>query len=130
MHGTLQVEAPAPSRTLKSPPGPNAPFIEPSIPVTQPVTYVTPKSAPLRSAPAATVTPPPPAPIKPEPLAGPNVMKVVFVGAECAPWSKTGQRHHSRAEMILIRAHTRGHESLSHQDVNVPLPLVQVGSET
>ena len=25
-----------------------------------------------------------------EPLAGPNVMKVVLVGAECAPWSKTG----------------------------------------
>lgn len=26
------------------------------------------------------------------PLAGPNVMNVVFVGAECAPWSKTGLR--------------------------------------
>lgn len=25
-----------------------------------------------------------------EPLAGPNVMKIVMVGAECAPWSKTG----------------------------------------
>jgi len=25
-----------------------------------------------------------------EPLAGPNVMKVVMVGSECAPWSKTG----------------------------------------
>lgn len=24
------------------------------------------------------------------PLAGPNVMNVVLVGAECAPWSKTG----------------------------------------
>lgn len=27
---------------------------------------------------------------KPPPLAGPNVMNVVMVGAECAPWSKTG----------------------------------------
>ena len=24
------------------------------------------------------------------PLAGPNVMNVIMVGAECAPWSKTG----------------------------------------
>ena len=27
---------------------------------------------------------------KPPPLAGENAMNVVFVGAECAPWSKTG----------------------------------------
>ena len=33
---------------------------------------------------------PPPAQHDPEPLAGPNVMNVVMVGAECAPWSKTG----------------------------------------
>ena len=32
----------------------------------------------------------PPAPAKKEPLAGVNVMKVVMVGSECAPWSKTG----------------------------------------
>jgi starch synthase len=28
-------------------------------------------------------------PVEP-PLAGPNVMNVIMVGAECAPWSKTG----------------------------------------
>ncbi len=33
---------------------------------------------------------PPPTPQQQEPLAGPNVMNVVMVGAECAPWSKTG----------------------------------------
>lgn len=27
---------------------------------------------------------------KPPPLAGPNVMNVIVVAAECAPWSKTG----------------------------------------
>ncbi len=29
-------------------------------------------------------------PQAPAPLAGENVMNVVLVGAECAPWSKTG----------------------------------------
>ena len=29
---------------------------------------------------------------KEPPLAGKNAMNVVFVGAECAPWSKTGER--------------------------------------
>eukprot|EP00983_Pelagomonas_calceolata_P085298 1156524-Pelagomonas_calceolata.AAC.4 len=34
----------------------------------------------------------PPRQPEPEPpLAGPNVMNVVMVGAECAPWSKTGE---------------------------------------
>jgi hypothetical protein len=32
-----------------------------------------------------------PAPPSNEPLAGENVMNVVMVGAECAPWSKTGE---------------------------------------
>ena len=73
------------------PPGPYAPYIEPSAPVTRPITDSAPKPAPYRAAPAMTVAPPPPEPVKPEPLAGPNVMKVVMVGAECAPWSKTGQ---------------------------------------
>ncbi len=39
-------------------------------------------------------SPPEPEP-RPEaapPLAGDNVMNVVLVGAECAPWSKTGER--------------------------------------
>lgn len=30
------------------------------------------------------------APVEPPPPAGDNVMKIVLVGAECAPWSKTG----------------------------------------
>ena len=33
------------------------------------------------------------------PLAGENVMNVVLVGAECAPWSKTGKLHQT---IILI----------------------------
>lgn len=37
---------------------------------------------------------------KPPPLAGPNVMNVVMVGAECAPWSKTGA---FRANPTVIR---------------------------
>ncbi|CAI9752713.1 unnamed protein product [Fraxinus pennsylvanica] len=28
--------------------------------------------------------------VKPPPLAGPNVMNIILVAAECAPWSKTG----------------------------------------
>lgn len=28
--------------------------------------------------------------VKPPPLAGPNVMNVIIVAAECAPWIKTG----------------------------------------
>jgi hypothetical protein len=35
----------------------------------------------------------PPEPAKLPPLAGPNVMNIVMVGAECAPWSKTGAAH-------------------------------------
>lgn len=54
--------------------------------------------------PAAQWQPPPPQPEAPvsqpqppqhesrPPLAGDNVMNLVFVGAECAPWSKTGER--------------------------------------
>lgn len=34
---------------------------------------------------------PAPAPPEQPPLAGENVMNVVMVGAECAPWSKTGK---------------------------------------
>ena len=62
---------------------PSAPFIEPSAPITSPIPYA--------KAPAQLVPSPPPNAVQPEPLAGPNVMKVVLVGAECAPWSKTGK---------------------------------------
>ncbi|CAI5536800.1 unnamed protein product [Closterium sp. Naga37s-1] len=41
-------------------------------------------------APAAVTPSAPPAEVKAEPLAGPNVMNVVMVASECAPWSKTG----------------------------------------
>ena len=63
----------------------DAPYIEPSIPETQPI-----MSADVAEAVRPPLALPPIAPVKPEPLAGPNVMKVVLVGAECAPWSKTG----------------------------------------
>lgn len=69
------------------PPYFDAPYIEPSIPETQPIMSADVAEAVRVPTP---VVPPPSAPVKPEPLAGPNVMKVVLVGAECAPWSKTG----------------------------------------
>ncbi len=58
--------------------GPTEPemYIEPMVPVPERVAAADP------SEPAAADKPPP--------LAGPNVMNVVMVGAECAPWSKTG----------------------------------------
>ena len=73
----------APSR--QPPPYFDAPYIEPCIPETQPI-----MSADVAEAVRPPLALPPIAPVKPEPLAGPNVMKVVLVGAECAPWSKTG----------------------------------------
>ncbi|KXZ56723.1 hypothetical protein GPECTOR_1g651 [Gonium pectorale] len=51
-------------------------YIEPAVPLAEP--------APSADEDA------PPAAEKPPPLAGANVMNVVMVGAECAPWSKTG----------------------------------------
>lgn len=33
--------------------------------------------------------------IEAPPLAGVNVMNVIVVAAECAPWSKTGRSHHT-----------------------------------
>lgn len=73
----------------------DAPFIEPSAPVTSPVAY---KKAPMQLMPT-----PPPEQIKSEPLAGPNVMKVVLVGAECAPWSKTGKKPRSFSGGIRVK---------------------------
>lgn len=55
-------------------------YIEPVVPVPERVA-------------AADMDPSEPAAVeKPPPLAGPNVMNVVMVGAECAPWSKTGAK--------------------------------------
>lgn len=45
---------------------------------------------------------------KPPPLAGPNVMNIVCVAAECAPWSKTGRTLRSK---------------LKHQTIEVESPL-------
>ncbi|GLC38947.1 Sucrose synthase [Pleodorina starrii] len=50
-------------------------YIEPAVPLAEAL-------SPDEEAPVAAEKPPP--------LAGPNVMNVVMVGAECAPWSKTG----------------------------------------
>ncbi|EFJ52150.1 hypothetical protein VOLCADRAFT_103172 [Volvox carteri f. nagariensis] len=51
-------------------------YIEPAVPMAEAL------PSPAEEQPAALEKPPP--------LAGPNVMNVVMVGAECAPWSKTG----------------------------------------
>ncbi|KAG2499843.1 hypothetical protein HYH03_002134 [Edaphochlamys debaryana] len=51
--------------------------------------YIEPAVPPAEAAPSAEDDAPPEEE-KPPPLAGPNVMNVVMVGAECAPWSKTG----------------------------------------
>ena len=82
-HPQIEQSPVAPSR--QPPPYFDAPYIEPSIPETQPI-----MSADVAEAVRTPLALPPIAPVKPEPLAGPNVMKVVLVGAECAPWSKTG----------------------------------------
>lgn len=84
-----------------------APVWEPPKPVVQPAPVKTlvpapaakvvdaPRVVPVPLAPKEEVAPkiedlPPPEEDAPPPLAGENVMKVVMVGAECAPWSKTG----------------------------------------
>lgn len=49
----------------------------------------------------------PEAEVVPEPpLAGDNVMNVVFVGAECAPWSKTGAPPRPPSPLVC-RAHAK-----------------------
>lgn len=42
---------------------------------------------------------------KPPPLAGPNVMNIVVVAAECAPWSKTGEDLFGRFSALLHLLH-------------------------
>lgn len=51
-----------------------------------PEPVVEPTPAPVEADASAAVV----APVQPPPPAGDNVMKIVLVGAECAPWSKTG----------------------------------------
>ncbi|CAI5507853.1 unnamed protein product [Closterium sp. Naga37s-1] len=75
----------APAAPLAVPkPRPSAPPIAPPRAAPPPPKSVAPP-APAAVAPSA-----PPAEVKAEPLAGPNVMNVVMVASECAPWSKTG----------------------------------------
>ncbi|CAK9162915.1 unnamed protein product [Ilex paraguariensis] len=40
--------------------------------------------------------------VKPPPLAGPNVMNVILVAAECAPWSKTVCDSHTNLQRVLL----------------------------
>ncbi|KAL6760377.1 hypothetical protein V8C86DRAFT_2554548 [Haematococcus lacustris] len=71
-----------------SPPPPSAPTHTPSSPTSLSfLPDVQPEPVALTP---ETVAASPPEPAPPPPLAGPNVMNVVMVGAECAPWSKTG----------------------------------------
>ena len=89
---TVKKSTPAPLPTFRI--GQKGTFIPPPAKVVKPAAAVPQPVAPKFVAPAprpAPVTAPPAEPVKAEPLAGPNVMKVVMVGAECAPWSKTGQ---------------------------------------
>jgi starch synthase len=87
--------APAPSKAPPVPPVTSPsfanevlqrPYVEPDV-VTGPAPAL-PKLSPKPEPVAAPELPP--EEDKPPPLAGPNVMNVVMVGAECAPWSKTG----------------------------------------
>ncbi|GJP42415.1 hypothetical protein CLOM_g1980 [Closterium sp. NIES-68] len=76
-------KAAAPATPLAVPkPRPSAPPVAPPRAPPPPSKLV---PAPVAVAPAV-----PPAEVKAEPLAGPNVMNVVMVASECAPWSKTG----------------------------------------
>ena len=85
---TTKESAPAPLPTIRI--GQKGTFIPPPAKVVKPAAAV-PQPVARKSALPAPVAPPPAVPVKAEPLAGPNVMKVVMVGAECAPWSKTGK---------------------------------------
>ena len=69
-----QVLSPVPARQLMTPPTPEVVEVPAAAPQLEP--------APEEAA--------PPAPPAEPPLAGENVMNIVMVGAECAPWSKTG----------------------------------------
>ncbi|GBF97168.1 granule-bound starch synthase chloroplastic [Raphidocelis subcapitata] len=95
--------APAPAPKPAPPPAARAPAPPPA-PAKAPAPKPAPTPAPAK-APAAVRVPPlaptpapapaaadaaAPAPPAEPPLAGENVMNIVMVGAECAPWSKTG----------------------------------------
>lgn len=108
----MQIDVPAPAAPIREPP---PAFLEPEPPRTQPIVDVprpqavveAPPMRPQQRYPNPAPPPPPqqqqqqmhqqqparpPSAAAPQPLAGPNVMKVVMVGSECAPWSKTGER--------------------------------------
>ena len=106
---------PKPVAAAAAPPAPPPPAVRPPPPaVTPPVPAIKPRTldfptaAPPKPAPPPPVpqaapqpvaqAPPPPAPEpvapaapkEPEKPHNPNAMNIIFVGAECAPWSKTG----------------------------------------
>jgi starch synthase len=80
--------APAPQPAAPKPAAPPAP--KPAAPTPAATPARGPAPAPGPAAPAAALGAPSPAPPPAPPLAGENVMNIVMVGAECAPWSKTG----------------------------------------
>ncbi|PNW85413.1 hypothetical protein CHLRE_03g185250v5 [Chlamydomonas reinhardtii] len=84
---SVPVSQPVRTAPPPPPPTPSVPIFELSLPLESEM-YIEP-AAPVAEAPEAEEEEPP-AVEKPPPLAGPNVMNVVMVGAECAPWSKTG----------------------------------------
>jgi hypothetical protein len=110
---------PPPARRPAPPPvrpAPSAPPRRPAAPVPvqaaaplPPPPSPPPAPAPRREEPRAAtpVEPPPPAP-----LAGENVMNVVVVAAECAPWSKTGRApegHPFLSQSAWMFFHTLAH---------------------
>ena len=58
---------------------------------------------------------------KPPPLAGPNVMNIVVVAAECAPWSKTGGALLFKLSSWSLASLLVGHDTFSDSNlVGVP----------
>lgn len=90
---TLQdPEAAAPKAVSQPRSAPQPQAAAPTAAASPPPAPVPPPPQPQQSAPQQQQQPSQPqVEVVPEPpLAGDNVMNVVFVGAECAPWSKTG----------------------------------------
>ena len=102
--------AAAPPPPVVQPPPPPPPVVKPPpAPAVKPRTLefptppppAPPPPVPRPAPPPVAQQPPPPPPPVPEPVApaapavpakppNPNAMNIIFVGAECAPWSKTG----------------------------------------
>ncbi|KAL4447598.1 hypothetical protein ABPG75_004817 [Micractinium tetrahymenae] len=90
---------PPPQAAVAPPPPVPAPAVRPRVldfpsapPVPQPQPVAPPPPPPPQPQPVAQAPEPvaPAAPAEPVKPHNPNAMNIVFVGAECAPWSKTG----------------------------------------